>query len=82
VRVAGSHGGHVARAALVDALVADAHRVLGHLPEQELGARDTVSPRGYQSLSDAQRSSCQHTARPVLFTRQTAALGLPRSGTA
>lgn len=28
-----------ARAALVDALVSDAHRVLGHLPEQELGAR-------------------------------------------
>lgn len=28
-----------ARAALVDALVADAHQVLGHLPEQELGAR-------------------------------------------
>lgn len=28
-----------ARAALVDALVSDAHRLLGHLPEQELGAR-------------------------------------------
>ncbi|CAJ1582067.1 IS1182 family transposase [[Mycobacterium] wendilense] len=28
-----------ARAALVDALVGDAHRLLGHLPEQELGAR-------------------------------------------
>jgi IS5 family transposase len=28
-----------ARAALVDALVSDAHRVLGHLPDQELGAR-------------------------------------------
>ena len=28
-----------AREALVDALVTDAHRVLGHLPEQELGAR-------------------------------------------
>jgi IS5 family transposase len=29
----------VARAALVDALVGDAHRVLGHLPEQQLGPR-------------------------------------------
>jgi hypothetical protein len=28
-----------ARAALVDALVGDAHRLLGHLPEQELGSR-------------------------------------------
>jgi hypothetical protein len=28
-----------ARAALVDALVGDAHRLLGHLPEQELGPR-------------------------------------------
>jgi hypothetical protein len=28
-----------ARAALVDALVTDAHRVLGHLPEQQLGPR-------------------------------------------
>jgi hypothetical protein len=28
-----------ARAALVDALVTDAHRLLGHLPEQQLGAR-------------------------------------------
>ncbi|XTP36986.1 IS1182-like element ISMgi4 family transposase [Mycobacterium sp. TJFP1] len=28
-----------ARAGLVDALVSDAHRLLGHLPEQELGAR-------------------------------------------
>jgi len=28
-----------ARAALVDALVGDAHRLLGHLPEQELGVR-------------------------------------------
>jgi hypothetical protein len=28
-----------ARAALVDALVGDAHRLLGHLPEQELGTR-------------------------------------------
>lgn len=28
-----------ARAALVDALVGDAHRLLGHLPEQELGAK-------------------------------------------
>jgi IS5 family transposase len=28
-----------AREALVDALVTDAHRVLGHLPDQELGAR-------------------------------------------
>jgi hypothetical protein len=28
-----------ARAALVDALVIDAHRLLGHLPEQELGPR-------------------------------------------
>ena len=28
-----------ARAALVDALVTDAHRLLGHLPEQELGQR-------------------------------------------
>ena len=28
-----------AREALVDALVGDAHRLLGHLPEQELGAR-------------------------------------------
>lgn len=28
-----------ARAALVDALVTDAHRLLGHLPEQELGAK-------------------------------------------
>ncbi len=28
-----------ARAALVDALVSDAHRLLGHLPEQELGPR-------------------------------------------
>jgi hypothetical protein len=28
-----------ARAALVDALVSDAHRLLGHLPEQELGAQ-------------------------------------------
>ena len=28
-----------ARDQLVDALVSDAHRVLGHLPEQELGAR-------------------------------------------
>ena len=28
-----------ARAALVDALVADAHRLLGHLPEQELGPK-------------------------------------------
>src|SRR3954468_16507626 len=28
-----------ARAALVDALVGDAHRVLGHLPEQQLGPR-------------------------------------------
>lgn len=28
-----------AREALVDALVGDAHRVLGHLPDQELGAR-------------------------------------------
>ena len=27
-----------ARDALVDALVSDAHRLLGHLPEQELGA--------------------------------------------
>jgi len=29
-----------ARAALVDALVSDAHRLLGHLPEQELGPRE------------------------------------------
>ncbi len=29
-----------ARAALIDALVGDAHRLLGHLPEQELGARE------------------------------------------
>jgi hypothetical protein len=29
-----------ARAALVDALVGDAHRLLGHLPEQQLGPRD------------------------------------------
>src|SRR3954447_26571197 len=29
-----------ARAALVDALVTDAHRLLGHLPEQQLGARE------------------------------------------
>jgi hypothetical protein len=29
-----------ARAALVDALVGDAHRLLGHLPEQELGPRE------------------------------------------
>jgi hypothetical protein len=28
-----------AREQLVDALVTDAHRVLGHLPEQELGPR-------------------------------------------
>ena len=28
-----------ARAELVDALVGDAHRLLGHLPEQELGAK-------------------------------------------
>src|SRR6187431_2555196 len=28
-----------ARARLVDALVSDAHRLLGHLPEQELGAK-------------------------------------------
>src|ERR671920_275086 len=28
-----------ARAGLVDALVTDAHRVLGHLPEQQLGPR-------------------------------------------
>ena len=28
-----------ARAALVDALVGDAHRLLGHLPEQELGPK-------------------------------------------
>jgi hypothetical protein len=28
-----------ARADLVDALVSDAHRLLGHLPEQELGPR-------------------------------------------
>jgi hypothetical protein len=29
-----------ARAALVDALVGDAHRLLGHLPEQQLGPRE------------------------------------------
>src|SRR5215204_6423635 len=29
-----------ARAALVDALVTDAHRLLGHLPEQQMGARE------------------------------------------
>src|SRR4051812_49851505 len=29
-----------ARAALVDALIGDAHRLLGHLPEQELGPRE------------------------------------------
>jgi hypothetical protein len=29
-----------ARAALVDALVTDAHRLLGHLPEQQLGPRE------------------------------------------
>jgi hypothetical protein len=29
-----------ARAALVDALVSDAHRLLGHLPEQQLGPRE------------------------------------------
>lgn len=29
-----------ARVALVDALVGDAHRLLGHLPEQQLGARE------------------------------------------
>ena len=29
-----------ARVALVDALVSDAHRLLGHLPEQELGPRE------------------------------------------
>ena len=29
-----------ARARLVDALVGDAHRLLGHLPEQQLGARE------------------------------------------
>ena len=32
-----------ARAALVDALVGDAHRLLGYLPEQELGARAAES---------------------------------------
>jgi hypothetical protein len=32
-------GDPAARAALVDALVGDAHRVLGHLPEQDLGPR-------------------------------------------
>ena len=34
-----------AREALVDALVTDAHRVLGHLPDQELGpkAADAVA---------------------------------------
>ena len=34
-----------ARAELVDALVSDAHRLLGHLPEQELGpaAADAVA---------------------------------------
>ncbi len=34
-----------ARAALVDALVTDAHRLLGHLPEQELG------PRGAEAVA-------------------------------
>src|SRR5215217_5014533 len=34
-----------ARAALVDALVGDAHRLLGHLPEQELG------PRGAEAVA-------------------------------
>ncbi len=34
-----------ARAALVDALVNDAHRVLGHLPDQELGAARCRSGR-------------------------------------
>src|SRR5206468_11777790 len=29
-----------ARAQLVDALVGDAHRLLGHLPEQQLGPRE------------------------------------------
>jgi hypothetical protein len=56
-----------ARARLVDALVGDAHRLLGHLPEQQLG------PRAAEAVALLALVAGQDSSRPRAVTAPTGA---------